>query len=89
MIPRFITPLEQEYDRTFPGNPATLFYPGTAQEASFFEMLRKAIDRNAPLTKEEMLQYLGEEGYRQYKEYLEAWYEMTITWPEDTHADPH
>ena len=35
MIPRFITPLEQEYSRTFPGNPATWFYPGGDTEEPF------------------------------------------------------
>ncbi len=88
MMPRRITELEQEYSRTFPGNPATLFHPGTNQEASFFEMLRKAIDRGTPLTKKDLLRYLGEERYRGYVEYYAGW-EVEITWPKAHHTDPH
>ena len=84
MMPRRITELEQEYSRTFPGNPATLFYPGGDAEEPFRRRMRQAIDTRTPLGESDILGMIGEEGYRQYKEYLESWYEMTITWPEDS-----
>ena len=81
MMPRRITDLEQEYDRTFPGNPATLFHPGTDREASFFDLLRRAVDRGVALTRQDLIHYLGgEERYRGYVDYYAGW-GIEITWP--------
>ncbi len=80
MIPRFITQLEQEYSRTFPGNPATIFYPREEQEAAFFSLLRQAIDSGTPLGEEDMIRFFGEDGYRWLVDYYAGW-EIEITWP--------
>ena len=89
MMPRRITELEQEYNRIFPGNPAPWFYPKGDAEEPFRRQMRQAIDIHTPLGESDIIDVIGEEGYRRYKAYLEEWYEMTITWSEDTHADPH
>ena len=80
MIPRFITPLEQEYSRTFPGNPATWFYPGEEREAAFFALLRQAIDSGTPLSEDDMIRFYGEKWYRWNLEYYRGW-GIEITWP--------
>ncbi len=72
-MPRRITKLEQDYNKLFPGNPATLFEPTE-------EMLRRAIETNTPISEEEVVTYLGKENYDEIKAHLESWYEMEITW---------
>ena len=73
MMPRRITKLEQDYDKLFPGNPATLF-------VSAEEMLRRAIETNTPISEEEVVAYLGKKNYDEIKAHLESWYEMEIKW---------
>lgn len=80
MIPRFITELENDYNRKFPGNPATLFYPDEEKEESFKQLLRQAIERGEGIREEEMIAFFGEQSYREFKEYLEGWL-GAITWP--------
>jgi len=73
MIPRFITKLENDYNKKFPGNPATLFYPDAEKEKPFREMLRQAIDRGEGLHEEELIAFFGDQSYREFKKYLEEW----------------
>ena len=80
MIPRFITKLENDYNRKFPANPATLFYPDKKKEESFKKLLRQAIDRKDGIREEELIVFFGEQAYREFKEYLEDWL-GAITWP--------
>jgi len=80
MLPRFITELENDYNKKFPGNPATLFYPDEEKEKPFRELLRQAIDRGEGLRKEELIVFFGEQSYQEFKEYLEEW-GGPITWP--------
>jgi len=81
MMPRFITPLEQEYSKTFPGNPATMFYvEGGEREVAFRKRLREAIDTHTPLTQEDILDFWGDKAYERECEYLEDFLGMEIEW---------
>ena len=81
MTPRFITPLEQEYSKTFPGNPALLFYvEGGEQEKVFRQRLKEAVRTHAPLTQEDILDFWGDKAYEREREYLEEFLGMEIKW---------
>jgi len=55
MMPRFITPLEDQYDKKFPDSTATLFYPSSDDGVAYFrQKLSEAIERNSPLTRSEV-----------------------------------
>ena len=85
MMPTFVTEIEREYDRKFPGNPATLFFPHDDKgEGAFSQMLKHAIETNTPITEEDVINFYGKDAYTLHKEYLDAWWEVygmePITW---------
>ena len=75
MVPRFITPLEDEYNKLFPGNPATLFYVTYPEEEhkAFVDMLQRAIDTKTPIEESDIIALLGEDAYRWGLEYMKDW----------------
>jgi len=75
MVPRFITDLEQEYNKKFQGNPAIIFYPAQGEEEEAFrQMLQKAIKANTPLTQKDLEMFLGKKRYAWLKEWYKQWY---------------
>ena len=83
MLPRFLTPVEIEYNKKFPDSPALSFYPASGlkeAEGEFEALLTRAIERGEALREEEVVAYYGEAAYRDLKEYLEEW-GGPITWP--------
>jgi len=73
MLPRFISPIEDAYNKKFKKSPATMFEPTE-------EMLKKAIETNTPITEAEIIAHLGKTNYDEIKAHLESWYEMEIVW---------
>jgi hypothetical protein len=81
MLPRIITPIEDEYNQKFKGNPATFFFPYDDKgEGAFSQMLKHAIETNIPLNEQNMIDFYGKEAYMEQKTYIETWYEMEIGW---------
>ena len=72
MTGRFITPLEQEYDKKFPDCKESKFFPDTDAEA-YFALLQKAIERGEAIKHEEMVELWGEEEYERERVYLREW----------------
>jgi hypothetical protein len=69
VTPKFSTPNEIAYNKRFPQNPATLFDPSGWDNLEhlitpYEEMLERALKKNRPITKEQMVRFLGEKNYR-------------------------
>ncbi len=76
MMPRFIDPIETEYDKKFPNSKATLFFDYENSE-KWLNLLKKAIEKNEPLKKEDIISYWGEKDFKKYLEELEEVYDIS------------
>ncbi len=76
MMGRFIDPIENEYDKKFPNSKATLFFD-EFEPKKWLVLLKKAIERDSPLTKEEIEEYFGKEAFETELELISSWYGMT------------
>jgi len=76
MIPRAIQPLEIEYEKKFPNSKATLFFD-ELEPSKWLNLLKKAIENDKPLTKEDLIKYFGKEEFEHEIEYLSEWYDMS------------
>ena len=79
MMPRFITPLEDQYDKKFPDSSATMFYPSSPEFVEYFrQKLSEAIERGSPLTRAEVEgMYAQASGFTDDLAYLAYAYRTT------------
>ena len=76
MIPRIIQPIETEYDKKFPHSTASLFF-SHKHTKEWLELLKKAIERDKPLTKDELEKFYGKEGFEEYMEMVSEELDMS------------
>lgn len=72
MLPRFRTSIEKMYLKEFPKYDPTPFYV-KAMESSYYNMLRDAIERKEPISKEEIVKLWGKEYFEKEVAYLKKW----------------
>ncbi len=73
---RFIDPIEKEYDKKFPDSTATLFF-SYKRPKEWLKLLKKAIERDEPLTKDEFERFYGKEGFEEYIEIVSEELDMS------------
>ncbi len=76
MIPRIIQPIETEYDKKFPHSTASLFF-SHKHTKEWLELLKKAIERGRPLTKDEVEKFYGKKGFDLYLEIISDTYNIS------------
>jgi hypothetical protein len=75
MIPRIIQPIETEYGKKFPHSTASLFF-SHKRTKEWLELLKKAVERGRPLTKDEIEKFYGKKGFELYLEIISEEYGM-------------
>jgi len=64
MMGRIFSKIESEYDEKFPNSPALLFWM-VIEKKPFLKLLKKAIERGTPVTKQEIIELIGKDVYEQ------------------------
>jgi hypothetical protein len=77
MLPRFLDPVETLYKQSFSNYNALLFTPYDGKEKTeYLKLLQKAINRQSPLTKEEIEEFFGKDRFEKIVEFLAEDYEV-------------